>query len=84
MVVMKGLVMKRIVLLILMATLLLSACGDDDDSGRSADYGPIRVTDVGRHGSLDAIIVNFNGQEVRCLMYDDYQKGGLSCDWSGR
>lgn len=68
-----------------MAALALSACGEDF---QTEDLPPTAVEQVtGSQTNRDAADDTFYVVQVegrRCIVFDGYKAGGISCDWNDR
>lgn len=66
---------KAIIALAAAGVLLLSGCASEgSDDSRAGDESS---------NLYERTITLEDGRTVTCVVYTQYQKGGLSCDWEG-
>ena len=61
------------IVLAIFLLVVLSSCGDggNNQGGTSQDYGEVTV-----------ITINAGGTTVYCAVLDEYEAGGITCDWA--
>ncbi len=65
--------MTRAALALLLTLAALGACGSDEPSKPGK-------TD----GDYEVIHVDVDGRDVPCVIWDGYQSGAISCDWTAK
>lgn len=74
----------RITLAITVICMALAGCGSA--SGPSTPAYAVRSVDsqcsAGADVFTECVITLTDTRKVDCIVYSDYQRGGLSCDWS--
>lgn len=74
----------RITLAITVICMALAGCGSA--SGPSTPAYAVRSVDsqcsAGADVFTECVITLTDTRKVDCIVYSDYQQGGLSCDWS--
>lgn len=81
-----GIGLTAITMFLLTPVFLLALAGCGSASGPSTPADAVRSVDsqcsAGADMFTECVITLTDTRKVDCIVYSDYQMGGLSCDWS--